>query len=213
MGQTIAFVPKCNTNHETEEKCNAGSALPNETSCVYDYNILHINQISRISWDLSSAFTYRNHIRIGFHPRQRPAPPQQYCARVVLAFRSYPNKGVCQNMKHENQTPGETISLPVCPPHLIRHVDKRLMSYNIEMTEVTGGTFWKSYSKEQIAGTAEFPSVTSFTDITAMPELMEYYPPSIYTISGCGSLPKSWDPPGFAYPAHGPPKPITTLRG
>lgn len=80
-------------------------------------------------------------------------------------------------MKHENQTPGETISLPVCPPHLIRHVDKRLMSYNIEMTEVTGGTFWKSYTKEQIAGTAEFPSVTSFTDITAMPELMEYYPP------------------------------------
>lgn len=51
------------------------------------------------------------------------------------------------------------------------------MSYNIEMTEVTGGTFWKTYTEEQIAGTAEFPSVTSFADVTAMPELMEYYPP------------------------------------
>ena len=51
------------------------------------------------------------------------------------------------------------------------------MSYNIEMTEVTGGTFWKSYTADQIAGTVEFPPVTSFTDVTAMPELMEYYPP------------------------------------
>lgn len=80
-------------------------------------------------------------------------------------------------MKHEKQIPRESISLTVCPSHLIRHVDKRLMSYNVEMTEVTGGTFWKSYTGEQIAGTAEFPCVTSFTDIIAMPELMEYYPP------------------------------------
>ena len=63
----------------------------------------------------------------------------------------------------------EMISLTARPSHLIRHVDERLMSYNIEMTEVTGGTFWKSYTKEQIAGTAEFPSVTAFTDVTAMP--------------------------------------------
>ena len=26
----------------------------------------------------------------------------------------------------------------------IRTVDERLMSYNIEMTEITGGTFWKA---------------------------------------------------------------------
>ncbi|MGI5953451.1 beta-glucuronidase [Dysosmobacter sp.] len=80
-------------------------------------------------------------------------------------------------MKNEYQNPGTSIPLTACPPHLIRHVDKRLMSYNIEMTEVTGGTFWKSYTGEQIAGTAEFPTVTSFGDVTAMPELMEYYPP------------------------------------
>lgn len=80
-------------------------------------------------------------------------------------------------MNKTKQNPRETIPLEAHPSHLIRHVDKRLMSYNIEMTEVTGGTFWKSYTAEQIAGTAEFPSVTAFGDVTTMPELMEYYPP------------------------------------
>lgn len=28
----------------------------------------------------------------------------------------------------------------------IRETDSRLISYNIEMTEVTGGTFWKCYT-------------------------------------------------------------------
>ena len=30
----------------------------------------------------------------------------------------------------------------------IRQMNPRLMSYNVEMTEVTGGTFWKSYTPE-----------------------------------------------------------------
>lgn len=38
----------------------------------------------------------------------------------------------------------------------IRTADSRLVSYNIEMTEVTGGTFWKAYTPDQIAGTEEF---------------------------------------------------------
>ncbi len=61
----------------------------------------------------------------------------------------------------------------------IRKIDARLVSYNIEMTEVTGGTFWKAYTPGQIAGTEEFPSLTvsGIKDITAMSELMEYYPP------------------------------------
>ena len=80
-------------------------------------------------------------------------------------------------MKNANQNPRELIPLETHPSRLIRHVDERLMSYNIEMTEVTGGTFWKAYTAEQIAGTAEFPTVTAFTDVTAMPELVEYYPP------------------------------------
>ena len=80
-------------------------------------------------------------------------------------------------MKSEPQPHREAISLNDRPSRLIRHTDERLMSYNIEMTEVTGGTFWKSYTPAQIAGTAESPSVRGLADVTAMPELMEYYPP------------------------------------
>ncbi len=58
----------------------------------------------------------------------------------------------------------------------IRTVDKRLMSYNIEMTEVTGGTFWKAYTDGQIAGTEEFRFSGELTDFTAMEDLMQYYP-------------------------------------
>lgn len=62
-------------------------------------------------------------------------------------------------------------------PAPIRQVDPRLMSYNIEMTEVTGGTFWKAYTPGQIAGTEEFPPIGGIGDITTTTELMEYYPP------------------------------------
>ena len=34
----------------------------------------------------------------------------------------------------------------------IRNIDEKLTSYNVEMTEVTGCTFWKEYTLEQIAG-------------------------------------------------------------
>ncbi len=59
----------------------------------------------------------------------------------------------------------------------IRTVDERLVSYNIEMTEITGGTFWKSYTPEQIAGTEKFPMISNLKDITVMANLMQYYPP------------------------------------
>ena len=38
----------------------------------------------------------------------------------------------------------------------LREVNPRLMSYNVEFAEVTGGTFWKAYTPEQVAGTEEF---------------------------------------------------------
>ncbi len=61
---------------------------------------------------------------------------------------------------------------------VLRTVDPRLMSYNIEMTEVTGGTFWKAYTPGQIAGTEKFPQLTSFGgDFTAIAGIMQYYPP------------------------------------
>jgi len=59
----------------------------------------------------------------------------------------------------------------------IRTVDERLMSYNIEMTEITGGTFWKAYTPGQIAGTEEFKVSGELTDFTSMADLMQYYPP------------------------------------
>jgi len=60
----------------------------------------------------------------------------------------------------------------------IRAVDERLVSYNIEMTEVTGGTFWKAYTEGQIAGTEAFKvSDVSLNNFTAMADLMQYYPP------------------------------------
>jgi hypothetical protein len=51
------------------------------------------------------------------------------------------------------------------------------VSYNIEMTEITGGTFWKAYTPEQISGEVEYPPVSGLQDVTAMAELMQYYPP------------------------------------
>lgn len=59
----------------------------------------------------------------------------------------------------------------------IRQVDSRLMSYNIEMTEVTGGTFWKAYTSDQIAGKEDFIVSSGLGDFTAMTDLMQYYPP------------------------------------
>ena len=55
----------------------------------------------------------------------------------------------------------------------LRTVDPCLMSYNVEMAEVTGGTFWKSYTPGQVAGTEEFtlPEGKSFYEIRA--KLME----------------------------------------
>ena len=59
----------------------------------------------------------------------------------------------------------------------IREVDPRLVSYNVEMTEITGGTFWKAYTPAQIAGTEEFKLSGNLSDFTAMADLMQYYPP------------------------------------
>lgn len=42
----------------------------------------------------------------------------------------------------------------------LRTINEKLLSYNIEMTEVTGGTFWKAYTKGQIEGTEGFPLIS-----------------------------------------------------
>ena len=39
----------------------------------------------------------------------------------------------------------------------VREMNPQLISYNVEMTEVTGGTFWKAYTDAQIDGTEQVP--------------------------------------------------------
>lgn len=80
-------------------------------------------------------------------------------------------------MNNEKRNRDEIILLNSDDVAFIRDVDKRLMSYNIEMTEVTGGTFWKSYTLGQIAGIEKFPLITNLQNVTAMNDLMQYYPP------------------------------------
>lgn len=55
----------------------------------------------------------------------------------------------------------------------IRTIDSRLTSYNVEMTEVTGGTFWKEYTPEQVAGYGKFPVI----GISNQEDVMQVYPP------------------------------------
>ena len=40
----------------------------------------------------------------------------------------------------------------------IRKINPSMVSYNIEMTEVTGGTFWRAYTEGQIEGTEAVPA-------------------------------------------------------
>ena len=57
------------------------------------------------------------------------------------------------------------INLNIAPPKFLRNVDPRMMSYNVEMTEVTGGTFWMAYTPGQVAGTEAVPPLTSMADL------------------------------------------------
>lgn len=53
----------------------------------------------------------------------------------------------------------------------LRKMDPRFQSYNVEMTEVTGGTFWKAYTQAQIEGTEEFKATMDFAS------MMQVYEP------------------------------------
>lgn len=72
----------------------------------------------------------------------------------------------------------ESICLASNNLNVIRRINPLMMSYNVEFAEVTGGTFWKTYTPEQVAGTKPF-SVEPTTDgIEAMyKDLMQVYPP------------------------------------
>ena len=73
----------------------------------------------------------------------------------------------------------------------IRDVDPLLVSYNVEMTEVTGGTFWKPYTDAQVAGTEEFPQMRSFAELNS---LMSVFPPADLTNARLRKLAKDFGP-------------------
>ncbi len=56
---------------------------------------------------------------------------------------------------------------------LLRTVDDRLVSYNVEMTEVTGGTFWKAYTDAQVDGTEPFPVILDWSDMGNLQQMYE----------------------------------------
>lgn len=63
----------------------------------------------------------------------------------------------------------------------LHSTDPRLISYDIEMTEVTGGTFWKCYAPEHVSGEKEFSltkmdeldNVTDFMDVQSLMEVFD----------------------------------------
>ena len=73
----------------------------------------------------------------------------------------------------------------------LRTVNPCLMSYNVEMTEVTGGTFWKAYTPGQIAGTEKFPPIKGFHEMAG---LMQWYDPIDTTNPRLIKLAKAFGP-------------------
>lgn len=72
-----------------------------------------------------------------------------------------------------------------------REMNSRLISYNIEMTEVTGGTFWKPYTPEQVSGMEQFPEIT---DVAEIAELLASFPPTNLYDSRLRELAKALGP-------------------
>ena len=66
------------------------------------------------------------------------------------------------------------ITLKASGLEALRTVDPCLVSYNVEMTEVTGGTFWKAYTDAQVDGTEAFPVIKDWTN---MGNLQQWYDP------------------------------------
>ena len=69
---------------------------------------------------------------------------------------------------------GNFVKLDPTKAAALRSIDERLVSYNVEMTEVTGGTFWKAYSEAQVDGTEEFPVIKDWSN---MGNLQQWYDP------------------------------------
>jgi len=67
----------------------------------------------------------------------------------------------------------KTIKLDISNPKMLHSVNPRLISYNVEMTEVTGGTFWKGYTEAQIDGLEPVPAPDFSKGLAAMHQWYE----------------------------------------
>ena len=85
----------------------------------------------------------------------------------------------------------QSVKLASSGQEKLRNINPCLMSYNVEMTEVTGGTFWKAYTPEQIAGTEEFPPIKGMHE---MANLMQWYDPIDTTNPRLTKLAKEFGP-------------------
>lgn len=74
-----------------------------------------------------------------------------------------------------------SIELTLNPEKLekIREMDSRVQSYNVEMTELTGGTFWVPYTEKQISGEEPFPTCDNVKDMMSMLAGMQTKVPAI----------------------------------
>ena len=63
---------------------------------------------------------------------------------------------------------GQNITLKNNALTELRTMNPALISYNVEMTEVTGGTFWKAYTEAQIDGTEQVPPPDFSKGLAAM---------------------------------------------
>ena len=73
---------------------------------------------------------------------------------------------------------GQKVKLAPGSLTALREINPLLVSYNVEFAEVTGGTFWKTYTPGQIAGTEQFYVEPTTEGIAAMyKDLMQVYPP------------------------------------
>ena len=108
----------------------------------------------------------------------------------------------------------QTIKLNTDNLKIIRKVNERMMSYNIEMAEVTGGTFWKEYTPEQITGKAKVPAVTIGKEyFTTMREVMQYYSPADLRKKLLIKLENGSGRRGCVFTGRGRPRHITILMG
>lgn len=69
---------------------------------------------------------------------------------------------------------GTFVKLSPSTLQVLRTIDERLVSYNVEMTEVTGGTFWKAYTEAQVDGTEAFDQILDWRN---MGNLQQWYDP------------------------------------